>query len=350
MFMTWIIENEAFADGDILLPALKELKKDIILWDDNFWNTEEYKSFPDDWIFHGSLGNVAKLEKKFPFHPGLNYSEAFFSYSFTHDTFTKYMLNKEVVFTTISEVLSNPFITKQLKTEKLFARPDSPLKEFSGRIIPSENLTPAHFDYGFYHENINLPIVLAPVKLIEKEYRFICVNQQIVTGCEYVADGRKGGRTISSKDKEPAWDFAQKIADDNDSFFITAYVIDVCLSNGSLYLVEMNPFSGADLYHCDAQVIVESIEECIKNKKEYDDFLESLRVEDVWHEDHRWENQILSRCHGSCFTYIMFVDGLYKVEVYLDCGTVDMASWKSFTSLEEAKDFAEKEMLRLDAW
>ena len=67
--MTWIIENEAFADGDILLPALKELKKDIILWDDNFWNTEEYKSFPDDWIFHGSLGNVAKLEKKFPFHP-----------------------------------------------------------------------------------------------------------------------------------------------------------------------------------------------------------------------------------------------------------------------------------------
>lgn len=79
-------------------------------------------------------------------------------------------------------------------------------------------------------------------------------------------------------------------------------------------------------------------------------FEESLRVQDVWHEDHSWKNQILSRCHGTCFTYIMFEDGLYKVEVYLDCGTVDMASWKSFTSLEEAKVFAEKEMLRLDAW
>ena len=46
----------------------------------------------------------------------------------------------------------------------------------------------------------------------------------------------------------------------------------------------------------------------------------------------------------------MFVDNLYKVEVYLDCGTVDMAAWKSLASLEEAKEYAEKEMLCLDAW
>ena len=65
--MTWIIENEAFAGGDILLPALKALNKDVILWDDNFWNTEEFKSFPKDFIFHGSLGNLDKLWNKFPF-------------------------------------------------------------------------------------------------------------------------------------------------------------------------------------------------------------------------------------------------------------------------------------------
>ena len=348
--MTWIIENEAFAGGDILLPALNEMNKDVILWDDNFWNTEEYKSFLDDSIFHGSLGNVDKLSKKHPFLPALLYREEFFSYSFTFDTFKKYMLNKEVIFTTISELLNNPSITKQLKSDKIFARPNSPLKEFSGRIIPSENLTPAHFDYGFYHENINLPIVLAPLKQIEKEYRFICVNQKIVTGCEYEADGRIGGRTISSEDKEPAFEFAQKIADENNSFFITAYVIDVCQSNGSLYLVEMNPFSGADLYHCDAKIIIDSIEECVRKRKEQDALYESLNIEDVWHEDHRFENQILSRCHGTCFSYIMFEDNLYKVEVYLDCGTVDMAAWKSFTSLDEAKEYAEKEMLRLDAW
>ena len=347
--MTWIIENEAFAGGDILLPALKALNKDVILWDDNFWNTEEYKSFPKDFIFHGSLGNLDKLWNKFPFHPGLTYNEVNFSYSSIDEYFHDYLLNKDCIFTFISEVLSKPDLLKELKTEKIFARPDSPFKEFSGRVLPSKNLTSAHFDYGFYHDDINLPIVLAPFKPIEKEFRFICVGNRIVTGCEYVADGRKGGRTVISGDKEPAFIFAQKIADE-EKIRATAYVIDVCISNGNFYLVEINPFSGADLYHCDAKIIIESIEEHIRKEKEREAFEESLRVEDVWHEDHRWKNQILSRCHGTCFTYIMFEDGLYKVEVYLDCGTVDMASWKSFTSLEEAKVFAEKEMLRLDAW
>ena len=265
--MTWIIENEAFAGGDILLPALKALKKDIILWDDTFWNTEEYKSFPKDFIFHGSLGNVAKLEKKFPLHPGLTYNEVNFSYSGIDEYYHEYLLNKDCIFTFISEVLSKPDLLKELKTEKIFARPDSPFKEFSGRVLPSKNLTPAHFDYGFYHDDINLPIVLAPFKSIEKEFRFICVGNRIVTGCDYVADGRKGGRTVIPEDNEPAFIFAKKIADE-EKIRAAAYVIDVCISNGNFYLVEINPFSGADLYHCDAKIIIESIEDYVAKEKQ----------------------------------------------------------------------------------
>ena len=63
------------------------------------------------------------------------------------------------------------------------------------------------------------------------------------------------------------WDFAQQIADE-EKIRETAYIIDVCLSNGNLYLVEINPFSGADLYNCDAKIIIESIEQCIRNEKE----------------------------------------------------------------------------------
>ena len=346
--MTWIIENEAFAGGDILLPALKSLGKDYILWDDNYWKTEEYLNFPKESIFHGSLGNAEKIRKLCYFSPGSICNEVGFKYSQSYEVLKDYLLNQEVIFTTISEVINNPSITKKLKTDKIFARPDSYLKEFSGRILPSQNLTPAHFDYGFYHDDINLQIVLAPFKPIEKEYRFICVGNKIVTGCEYIADGRKAGRTVIPEDNEPAFIFAQKIAD-KEKIREIAYVIDVCFSDSKYYLVEMNPFSGADLYHCDAKIIIESIEEHIRKEKERDAFEESLKIEDVWHEDHRFENQILSRCHGACFTYIMFEDGLYKVEVYLDCGTLDMAAWKSFTSLEEAKEFSEKRMLRLDS-
>ena len=51
----------------------------------------------------------------------------------------------------------------------------------------------------------------------------------------------------------------KKIADEN-SFYHIAYVIDVCVSNGKFYLVELNPFSGADFYNCDAKKIIESLE------------------------------------------------------------------------------------------
>lgn len=257
--MTWIIENEAFSGGDILLLALKFMGKNIILWDDNFWTTKEYMSFPKNSIFHGSLGNASRISKELNLIPGSLCDEDGFSYSVLFENYNNYLLNKNVIFTTISELMQNPEIARGLHSEKLFVRPDSPLKEFSGRIIPTENLTPAHFDYGFYHENINLPIVLAPLKPIEKEWRFICINHQIITGCEYVADGRKSGRTINSESREGAFVFAQKIADERKQKDFT-YVIDVCSSDGKLYLVEMNPFSGADFYHCDAKKIVEAMD------------------------------------------------------------------------------------------
>ena len=339
--MIWIIENEAFANGDILLPVLKSLGKDYILWDDNYWNTEEYKSFPKESIFHGSLGNAERIRKLYYFSPGSICNEVGFRYSDIYEIFKTDLLNQDVIFTTISEVIKNPSIIKQLKTDKLFARPDSHLKEFSGRIIPTENLTPAHFDYGFYHENINLPIVLAPLKRIEKEFRFICVDHQIVTGCEYVAEGRKGGRTINTEDKDPAYLFAQKIADENTYYHI-AYVIDVCISDGKFYLVEMNPFSGADFYNCDAKKIIQSVESYLIERKKIDEYYDSSLVQDVWHEDHRFKSQILSRCHEEYSVDILLQDGLYSVKVYMEdpSGKGDMVAYQSFSTLEEAKEFA----------
>ena len=56
--MNWIIEDAGFIDGDILLPALKKLKKQYFIWKDDYWTTKEYKNFPKDSIFHGSLENA----------------------------------------------------------------------------------------------------------------------------------------------------------------------------------------------------------------------------------------------------------------------------------------------------
>lgn len=257
--MLWVIENGGFVSGDILLESLKKLNKDFVLWNDDFWKTKEYESFDKTAIFHGSLGNVSKIKKEISWTPGSLCDENGFSFQYIYENYNDFILNKNCIFTTIKDLLENPSLLDDIcKTSpKFFARPNSPLKEFSGRILDKSNLTPAHFDYGFYHENINLPIVLSELKSIEKEYRFVCVNDSIVTGCEYLADGRKGTLLINQNDD--AWKLAQKIAcvKKQKDF---AYIIDICQSEGDLFLLEMNPFSGADLYVCNAEKIINSIE------------------------------------------------------------------------------------------
>ncbi len=254
-----MIEDGAFANGDVLLEALRDLQKEHIIWQDDFWTTKEYKTFPKNSIFHGSLGNAARVKREMDWQPGSLCDEEAFSFSLIYKKYRDFLLNRAPIFTTISEVLGSPHIIESIsnRSEKIFARPNSPLKEFSGRVIDPQNISPAHFDYGFYHSDINLPIVLAEFKRIEKEFRFVCVNDRIVTGCGYTADGRKG---TASQSMGEAWQFAQRIADLGMEQEL-AYIIDICESDKKLYLVETNPFSGADLYSCDALRIIEAIEE-----------------------------------------------------------------------------------------
>ncbi len=257
--MHWVIENDAFANGDILLGSLERLQKEHVVWHDEFWITREYEAFPKNSIFHGSLGNAARLKREMDWQPGSLCDEEEFSFSSIYKKYRDFLLNRDPVFTTISEVLGSPHIMDALSNGagKIFARPNSPLKEFSGRVIGTKNLTPSHFDYGFYHSDMSLPIVLAEFKKIGKEFRFVCITDKIVTGCEYIADGRKGGVSI---DTGEAWQFAQRIADlkmEKD----LAYIIDICESDKELYLVETNPFSGSDLYACDATRIITSMED-----------------------------------------------------------------------------------------
>ena len=156
--MNWIIEDSCFSNGDILLPVLKKLEKPYLIWKDEFWTTGEYKSFPKDSIFHGSLGNASRIKKEQIFYPGSLCDEKCFSYSYIYEAYNDYVLTKNTVFTTITELLNNKEILDNLTkhADMFFTRPNSPLKEFSGRVLDKNSITPAHFDYGFYHSNMDL--------------------------------------------------------------------------------------------------------------------------------------------------------------------------------------------------
>lgn len=103
-------------------------------------------------------------------------------------------------------------------------------------------------------------VIVSTVKNILREWRYVVVNRTVIAGSAYEADGRIA--TADNPEGAP-WKFAQDVAGDvpppEDIF-----VIDVCESDGDLRLLELNPFSGADLYACDPNAVVESVSSWIE--------------------------------------------------------------------------------------
>jgi hypothetical protein len=151
------------------------------------------------------------------------------------------------------------------KSNSLFVRPDSGAKEFSGRIVYSKNCNLEFFDYGFYHEDPNLLVVISSSKKIEKEWRLVVANKKVITGSQY----KINCELESSPDcPEEIIEFGNKIVN-MDWEPDPIYTIDVCSSNGKLYLLEINSFSCSGLYDCDIKKIVQVASEiALKSWKE----------------------------------------------------------------------------------
>ena len=141
------------------------------------------------------------------------------------------------------------------QADSLFVRPDSPLKPFSGRRLTRDRITLAGLDHGLYYDDASLPVVVAPVREVSREWRYVVVNRWVIAGSAYIADGRVA--MVDDPGRLP-WRFAEEIASALPPPE-AVYVLDVCESDGDLRLLELNSFSGADLYACSAQDVVAAI-------------------------------------------------------------------------------------------
>lgn len=255
--ITWILEKDVFENGDVLLDAAKLQKETIQIWDDEFWQTGCPKIHTEYAIFHASLQNAKRIYDNNLYKPGAFYHNDYYNCSFACANFPEFILNTRCKFTTIRNFLSNPSLIEDVadKNGEFFARPDSALKHFSGRVLSKHGLSKESFDFGFYHDEIDLEIAVSNKLPIEKEWRYICVNSKIVTGSEYIASNRTG---VKEAQISPAWEYAQEIASRNIIKDLV-YAVDICLSESKYKLLEFNPFSGADLYCCDAALLIKYI-------------------------------------------------------------------------------------------
>jgi len=251
-----IIEHE-------VLPELHEkLKSSALKAGVNVrnWNEDwqfEWPAFSNKFtIFHGSLGTSNLIKNNASWSPGVYCNINKFFCSNWYPKVSNYLVHKKWITTTVQEFVNQKEkYFEQFGSNEIFVRPDSPLKPFAGRVINKEKVSLKSLDHGFYYEELDLPIILAPIRVIGNEWRFVIQGKSVITGSGYIANNRSGTVEIT---EGPQWDLANEIANQIEPID-PIYIIDIAETDNELSLMEFNPFSGADLYSCNTDKIIASL-------------------------------------------------------------------------------------------
>ena len=257
MSVHWLLERDVFGDGTPpLLEAARRAGHGVTIWRDDWWSSGAFPTIDDERVvFHGSLGNAARIAALGRWSPGAYCDVERLRCSAWFPAAERWRLNERYVQTTVRELCEEPGVIARALGDDLrevFVRPDSPLKPFSGRVVALEGLTPERLDHGFYYEDLALPIVVAPVTVVHDEWRFVVVRGVVVASSGYVAAGRRAsGASIPAEATALAEAIAAELPPPD-----LAYVLDIGRTDAELRLVELNPFSGSDLYGGDRDALV----------------------------------------------------------------------------------------------
>lgn len=253
--MRWVIERGVFGSGQDLSAAARAAGDRVVIWDDGWWSDGGWPALTEGpALFHGSLGNADRIRRELPWSPGAFCDTGAFACSAWYPRAAPWLLHSEWTCTTAEALVASP-----PAAAAFFVRPDSPLKPFSGRVLRREQLSLAALDFGYYYEDPALPVIVAPVRAIEREWRYVVVNGHVVAGSAYAAEGRA---PLPDDPQGAPWRFAEAVAAGLEAPE-AVYVLDVCSSDGALRLLELNPFSGADLYACDPHAVVRAVRQAL---------------------------------------------------------------------------------------
>lgn len=255
--LVWYFERAVFPHAEQRFrAAVERLGHGFARWHDGLWTSPPTLGPRQHVIFLGALDNADKLRRLSGWERGTFCNTEAFHCSSWYPQASQWLLNGRWHLTTVRALAATHGVPDGLLDANGFAfvRPDSPLKPFSGRICHIPTLSLEGLDFGYYYEDIELPVIVAPSRVVLDEWRFVVVEKRVVAGSGYIADGRIG----SAAPPAEAWKLAREIGSQMKAPE-TVYVMDLCSTPNGIRLVELNPFSGADPYECDASSVVEAV-------------------------------------------------------------------------------------------
>jgi ATP-grasp domain, R2K clade family 3 len=147
----------------------------------------------------------------------------------------------------------------------LYIRPSDGYKSFSGQVFPTKDKFIE--EYNYLTKNLNysddLMCVTSPIKNIQKEWRTVFIDNKFIDGCLYM----QGNGIVETESTIPSEvvELAKKIAKNDYFLNIFNFVIDICESDGKLFLLEINSFESGSFYAMDLDKIYKNWADSIKN-------------------------------------------------------------------------------------
>lgn len=159
---------------------------------------------------------------------------------------------------------------KYFNSNKLFLRPNSGNKQFTGMIVDIDDYEECIKLAGFYDVESDLLVVVSDVYDIEKEWRFVIVDKEVISGSLYrdwsspemLSPGiitrdyvLMNSHSVYEKcNDENAWNAAKNCANTYDPDI--CYTIDVAKIDNFYGILEVGCFSCAGMYGNNLEIIV----------------------------------------------------------------------------------------------
>jgi hypothetical protein len=209
---------------------------------------------PDCVIVQSSINLALQLQRQKSWVPGSWLIPERFECTTYYAHLGKYLFNDRYVMMPRAEVARKKEWLYNLcfgDYEELFMRPNSGLKPFTAGLF---NKTRWESDWTWVEE-YSTPesiVVISTPKSIKGEWRFVCTENQVLTGCQYRINGE---HNLAPGYPEGAAALAKEISGVYQPAPI--FVVDICKdADDNYYLMEVGSLSVAGLYACEMEPIV----------------------------------------------------------------------------------------------
>lgn len=227
-------------------------------WDDIGCSYND--AFPADAcvIAHGDIEFVTRIQREQRWRPGAFCTVENFACSNYACWYGEHLLNRDYIMLPFAELTRcQDFLFDAVGRDgRIFVRPDSPLKLFTGQVATRDTLAADIEFMGFYEFPGNSLVVVSSPKTILHEWRFVVANGQVVAGCHY----KQGDEFDARPDYDrQAFELAKQIAS-IDYQPDPVWVMDICqTADRAFHLLEIGGFSFSNLYACHMPDVVAAV-------------------------------------------------------------------------------------------